>query len=454
MLNQNDYLQDMLKYIGILVVSILFFTCTQSLDTSTHAGDSSSKQVTIKKNKSGTFQFHINDDPFTVRGVGFETDKFKELKAAGGNAFRTWRTDKANMELDSAAKYGLMVAMGLDIEKELHDFDYNDDAAVKEQLERLKKEVLEFKDHPNLLCWVAGNELNLLFNENGGLKLVNPKTYIALNELVQYIHEVDPNHPVTTTFAGADPSHVALCREHCPDLDFLSYQVYGGLGAIHDLAKKAAPDMPFAVTEFGPMGHWEMPATSWGREIEEPSAAKAQGYAGRMKAAFGSNPDGMCLGGFAFLWGQKQERTPTWYGVLGKNGETTATVDELTKIWTGSYPANRAPSVNQIFINGQGPLDNVTLASSSEHVASVEITDPENDKLNITYVVMSEVRERSDGGAFEKEPEIIDFTYTVTDNGDLSFTAPQESGDYRLFVYVHDQDGKLGYSNIPFFVKP
>ena len=410
-------------------------------------------RVSIQKNGEGAFQFMVDGEPFTVRGVGFETDKFKELKDAGGNAFRTWRTDQATNQLDSAAKYGFMVAMGLDIEKELHGFDYNDEAAVATQLERLKKDVLEFKDHPNLLCWVAGNELNLLFDEKGGLKLVNPKTYIALNDLVQFIHEVDPNHPVTTTFAGGSPDHIALCRKHCPDLDFLSYQVYGGLGEIHSIARQAAADMPFAVTEFGPMGHWEMPATSWGREIEEPSAAKAQGYAGRMKAAFGENPNGMCLGGFAFLWGQKQERTPTWYGVLGKNGESTATVDELTKIWTGQYPTNRAPDVNQIFINGNGPMDNVTLSPSSEHIASVDISDPENDKLDIHYVIMSEVRERSDGGAFEQEPEEVDFKHQLNEKGELVFTTPAIEGDYRLFVYAYDKDRKMGYSNIPFYVK-
>jgi len=413
----------------------------------------SAKTVTIQKNKQNQYQFYIDNEPFSINGVGFESNRFKELKEAGGNAFRTWRTDNAHMELDSAAKYGFQVALGLDIEKELHDFDYNDEEAVALQLEELKKQVLEFKDHPNLLCWVAGNELNLLFDEKGGLKLVNPKTYIALNELVQFIHEVDPNHPVTTTFAGGSKEHVDLCRKHCPDLDFLSFQVYGGLGDIHKIAKEAAPDMPFIVTEFGPMGHWEMPATSWGREIEEPSAAKATGYAGRMKAAFGENPDGKCMGGFAFLWGQKQERTPTWYGVLGKNGESTATVDELTKIWTGSYPANRAPTVNQIFINGNGPMDNVTLSPNSEHVAKVDISDPENDKLEISYVIMSEVRERSDGGAFEKEPEEIVFKHELNDTGDLVFIAPQQEGDYRLFVYAYDGERKMGYSNIPFYVK-
>ena len=125
---------------------------------------------------------------------------------------------------------------------------------------------------------MVGNELNLLFDEKGGLKLVNPKAYIALAKVVDYIHKVDPHHPVTTTFAGAMKEHVNLALKHCPNLDFLSFQVYGGLGGISADVEKSGFKLPYLVTEFGPMGHWEMPATEWGREIEEPSAVRATRY--------------------------------------------------------------------------------------------------------------------------------------------------------------------------------
>ncbi len=434
--------------LNFFTIILLFVSCADK-----KVAEASKKAVSIKKNASGQTQFHINGQAFTIKGVGFESNQYAALKTAGGNAIRTWRTTDPPSVLDSAANHGLMVALGLDIEKELHDFDYNDEEAVAHQFEEIKEQVLKYKDHPNLLCWVAGNELNLLFNEDGSLKLVNPKTYIALNDIVQFIKEVDPHHPVTTTFAGGEKSHVELCLKHCPDLDFISYQIYGGLADVHKIAKRSSPGMPYAVTEFGPMGHWEMPSTEWGREIEEPSSAKAKGYADRMATAFGTNPTGLCLGGFAFLWGQKQERTPTWYGVLGKDGEPTETVDELTRLWTGSLPANRAPVVQQILIDGKSPTDNLYVSPGTSHTATVDYSDPENKSLTVRYAIMNEVKERSQGGAFEKEPEEIAFEHSVGQNGQLTFKAPVQEGDYRLFVYAHDDGGKLGYSNMPFFVR-
>ena len=221
--------------------------------------------------------------------------------------------------------------MGLAMGQQLHGFDYEDEEAVSEQFERIKKEVLEFKDHPNILCWVVGNELNLFLDEQGNRIMVNPKTYAAVGEVADFIHDVDPHHPVTTTFAEVRKDHIDIALEQCPQIDFLSVQVYSDLEHIPELIEEAEVTMPYAITEFGPRGHWEMPSTDWGREIEETSTVKAKGITERMHIGFRNNTSGLCLGGFAFIWGQKHERTPTWYGVFLKSGEATERVDELAQ---------------------------------------------------------------------------------------------------------------------------
>jgi hypothetical protein len=405
------------------------------------------------KNVDGKYGIYVDGKQFIAKGVGLEGGYYAELKEAGGNSFRTWRCKNADEELAAAAKHGYMVLVGLDIDKELHGFDFDDEAAVAEQFERIKKNVDKYKDHPNLLAWAAGNELNLLFDEKGGLKLVNPKTYTALAQIVDYIHEVDPHHPVTTTFAGVSKEHVEHALNGCPQLDFLSYQVYGGVGEIGDLVKKTGIDRPYMVTEFGPMGHWEMPSTSWGREIEEPGAVKARAFAERMEKGITNSTDGLLIGSYAFLWGQKQERTPTWYGFFHADGSHTARLDELTRLWTGKYPANRAPLVESISLDGKAATDNIHLKPGETYTATIEVTDPENDPLKTKWTVMNEVGEKSEGGAHEATPEEIEFTVSESSVNTITFVAPKKEGDYRLFAYVYDGNGKVGDANVPFFVK-
>ncbi len=73
--------------------------------------------------------------------------------------------------------------MGLDVARERHGFNYDDTAAVKKQLEELGAEVLKYRNHPALLAWGIGNELNLQYK--------NPKVWDAVNDVSKMIHELD-----------------------------------------------------------------------------------------------------------------------------------------------------------------------------------------------------------------------------------------------------------------------
>ena len=100
--------------------------------------------------------------------------------------------------LDRALKNGLYVTMGLEMARERHGFNYDDPAAVAAQLAEVKAEVLKYKDHPALLLWGIGNELNL--------NAKNPKVWDAVNEISKMIHQVDTNHPTMTMLAGIGPT--------------------------------------------------------------------------------------------------------------------------------------------------------------------------------------------------------------------------------------------------------
>ena len=125
-----------------------------------------------------------------------------------------------------------------------------------------------------------------------------------------------------------------------------------------------------------------MPITDWDREIEEPSGVKARGLAERAAAAFGAGErdrDGDAdrgIGGFAFPWGAEQERTPTWHGLFTPDGRRTASVDVLTKRWTGEWPTNRAPLAHAITLDGRAPVDGPRFAPGATEACSAAVRPP------------------------------------------------------------------------------
>jgi len=438
-------MKNHLKNFAIFIFSALLFANCAAAQDKTNVKQTPSK-VEIKA-VDGDYNFYVDNKLFKLKGAG-GGNNLAALQAAGGNSLRTWGSRNGLQLLDSVYKYNIMIAMGLGMGQELHGFDYNDTAAVGKQFRRNIAAIEELKNHPNLFCWVVGNELNL-----SNKKPVNPKVYDALKDIVDYIHKEDPNHPVTTTFAGIQKQQIAVALEHCPSLDFLSLQIYGSLGNIGEQVKAAEITKPFAITEYGPIGHWERPRTSWGREIEETSSEKASGLFVRIQKGIVNDPTGLCLGGYAFLWGQKQERTPTWYGMFLKTGEATAIVDELTHYWTGEYPENRAPKLDSMKIDGKNAIDNIFLKPGIEYTAKVFVTDPNGDNMIYKWELQGEVAVRSEGGAHENEPGEIAIEIQSNINGVLRFKSPKEKGEYRLFSYVFDGKGKVGTANVPVYVE-
>ena len=444
--------------ISRLLSSILFLTLSSSFMSCSNSNQNPSVVKVVKQNSQ--YSLTVNGQPYEVKGVGLgykNDENVIALKEAGGNTFRTWGLTHIEQELAIAEKLGLMIAVGIQTGKELIGFDYNDEEAVAEQFRRVTAAIEKYKNHPNILLWVINNEPNLLHDEQGKLKDVNPKVYAAMGDIIDYIHKNDPNHPVTFSLAGHNPKDIALVLKYAPNIDILSVQSYGSLVTLPDSITQSNVDKPYMVTEFGPVGHWELPSTEWGREIEEPSAIKAIGMAKRMQEIILDDKSGKIIGSFVFFWGQKQERTPTWYGMFNESGEQTARIDELTRMWTGKYPINRAPQSTSITINNTHGVENVRLKSGQPTTVKVRVSDPNDDPLTHEWVLMKEVKTRSQGGHFEAKPAVLALQIIKSDIQadyvEMTFTAPDEAGEYRLFNYAYDGKNKVGNANIPFMVE-
>jgi hypothetical protein len=403
-------------------------------------------KVEIRKSAE-RFQLYVDSKPFYIKGAGIELGSVEKLKEHGGNSFRTWSTDNGRdsgkQVLDRALTNGLYVAMGLDVDHERRGFDYDNTNAVARQFASLIAQVREYKDHPALIIWVIGNELN--FEKN-------PKVWTAVNDLSKAIHQIDPNHPTTTTLAGFNKETVKLVQAEAADLDFICFQMYCDIINLPRYLAEAAWDKPYIVTEWGATGHWECGKTAWGAPIENDSATKADLYEKRFQAVIQSDQK-LCLGSYVFFWGQKQERTPTWYGMFLKSGEETAPIDVMHYFWTGSWPANRSPRLEGAWLDGRTALQNVRLKPGQTYHAKVQASDPDQDPLTYSWEVMEESTERKVGGDVESIPKILAGLIADPKQSEVTLKAPDKAGAYRLFAYVFDGKGHAAHANIPFYVE-
>ena len=398
---------------------------------------------------SQQFQLQVDGEPFYIKGAGLELGSIESLARYGGNAFRTWRVangEKTGREiLDEAHRYGLMVCMGLDVARERHGFNYSDKKAVAQQLAMIKADVLALKDHPALLMWGIGNELNL--------RHANPKVWDAVNQLSKMIHTLDPNHPTTTMLAGAEPDVIQVVMKRCPDLDLLSFQLYGDINKLPQYLKASQYLGAYIVSEWGATGHWEVKCTNWGRPLEPTSSEKASSYKSRYLDYIAADKV-HCVGSFVFLWGQKQERTPTWYGVFLEDGRHTEAAQIMEALWTGKVQKHKTPGSPKLTINGVVAADSIRLVKGNQYRAQVICEYPKNSSINYRWELMAEVEKalESDGGDFEPKPDILWCRNDLRTSDSIAFKAP-DAGEYRLFVYINDSFGGSATANMPLLVE-
>ena len=394
----------------------------------------------VKQTQQG-WQFFRNGQPYYVKGAG-GTVHMKTVVACGGNSVRTWGVDNARAILDEAQKNGLTVMLGLWMQHERHGFDYNNKEKVKSQFNHFKTIVSELKDHPALLLWGVGNEVDLFYS--------NTNVWDAVNDVAQMIHETDPNHPTSTVTAGLDSNEVVLIKKKAPHIDIYGVNTYGDIGKVKDNIRKFGWNGPYMITEWGPDGHWESPQTEWGASIEQSSSEKANVYRKRYKE-FISADSSFCVGSYVFLWGQKQEYTGTWYGMFSLDGIPTETIDAIHSCWKGKDPESLSPSVDSILINGKNKFSSLYLKSGDTF--SAEVFFRGTNKNSIHWKILPESSDLKAGGDQENAPEELRGLIRKAKGNKMEFVTPAEEGKYRLFVEIF-ANGKIGYANIPFYVIP
>ena len=408
----------------------------------TFTAHSQVSKVVVTKNTEGNFELQRNGEPYYIKGAGAK-DHFDLLVKSGANSIRIWSTNNKAF-LDSAHKHGLTVTLGLHVRPERSGMDYNNEYAVKGQIEQLKNEVLKYKDHPALLVWGIGNEVDLRYS--------NFKVWETIEILAKFIKEVDPNHPTMTVIAGVDPSKAYYIKKYCPSIDILGLNVYGSIENAGANLRKFNWDKPYIVSEWGVNGPFEARTTSWKAKIEPPNGLKADLRLRRYQELIEKDKE-RCLGSYCFLWGQKQESTATWHGMFLSNGNPTEAVDVMQYCWTGEWPQSRAPSIRDISLENIGWRKDHIVAPSSQVTMKIEYLKYNNNKVIFEYVLYPEAFSDKIGGDIQTSPEPINFEIVNQRDNELVFISPKIKGAYRIFAYIKNELGQSSVANIPFLVE-
>lgn len=410
---------------------------------------------------NGQWQLLKNGQPYYIKGAG-GTVQLDLLVECGGNTIRTWGIDDAQRILDEAHSKGLMVMLGMWVQHERHGFDYDNNLAVQKQIQHFKSVVDRYKNHPALLMWGIGNEVDLFYS--------NTKVWHSIQAIAKYIHETDPNHPTCTVTAGLDSMEVQHILEKAPDIDIYGVNTYGDIAGVPKNIGRFGWTGPYMITEWGPNGHWESPVTPWNAAIEQTSREKADVYWERYVKYIKADSQ-HCIGSYVFLWGQKQEYTLTWYGLFTKDNKQTEAVDMLYTLWNGKWSPIPTPTIYSLLMYSGNPKttnqyllgsasDSIRVMSGSMNTAIVKPallrTSADESKnprsYRIEWKLLAESDDKKAGGDMENEAaEITGFIKKVKDF-ELQFKAPRQPGAYRLFVTIHYKN-KVAYANLPFLVK-
>ena len=391
-------------------------------------------------NVDGDWQLLRAGEPYQIRGAG-GTGPMDQLAAAGANSVRLWSTDNIDGILDEAHSLGLTVTVGIWLGHERHGFDYSDEKQLKEQMEMVREAVLRYKDHPAVLLWGVGNEMEGF--EGGD----DPRIWSAVNDVAAMIKEIDPHHPIMTVTAEIGGGRIEMLHNQTPAVDIHGINAYGGASSIGERMEEGGASKPYVITEFGPVGPWEIPKTEWGAPYEQTSTEKADSYRNAYQKSILDKP-GKALGAYAFLWGHKMEGTATWFGMLLEDGSRTGAIDAMSELWRGEAPADLAPIIERVAVDGETQLD-----PNAEIIASTSATDPEGEPITLRWALLPESGDYNTGGDFRPSFDEIDEAIVEAADGTVKVRMPEEPGGYRLFAYAKDPAGNAATANIPLLVK-
>jgi hypothetical protein len=372
--------------------------------------------------------------PLTRRQVKKDLQKIKDM---GANTIRRYDDGIYDRNvLNIAEEYGLNVMYGFWFDPQ---FDYyKDSAQIQAYIENVEEKVRKFKGRPSILAWSLGNETwGLLKHRYAKPYLTKVRQgYVTMIELLaKRIHEIDPTRPVFSCMEHEEyqlPGEIAAFYDQAPSVDVIGINSYyrEQISNLNDVFYQFDSTRPYLVSEFGPRGYWDPHYNRVEDKslIEDSEAEKAAWYNEQWNKYVKPNK-GNNIGGIAYCWHDRMEGSNTWFGITDYKGRVKLSYYALKKAWTGlseePLPSFKIHAVQEI----KPGTESLFIAVPSERTYK---------KLKYEWTLNKD--------EYLKKVDALSYDESETD---VLVRIPESRSNYRLYLYVSDEDGNVTTASLP-----
>ncbi|MCD6019536.1 MAG: family 2 glycosyl transferase [Bacteroidetes bacterium] len=406
------------------------------------------------KGTQGNFQLVVNNKPWYIRGVAYNTghdwrdgnmpltrrrleEDFQHIKDMGANTIRRYSFSMYDKNvLNVADEFDLKVQYGFWFDPRV-DY-YRDSARVQEYIDDVTKKVIEYRGHPSILAWSVGNETWGLLKHRFSKPYLTKvrECYVRMLErMAEKIHELDPSRPVFSSMEHEKyqlAGEIVAFHDGAPALDVIGVNSYykEQISILKQTFCRFDSTRPYLVSEFGPRGYWDprFNRAVNGVQIEDRDSEKAQWFKDQWTNYIIANK-GYNIGGFAYCWHDRMEGSYTWFGLSDHLGRLKPSYYALKELWT-----------NQ----------------KAEFIPSVTIEMPKNLIPGKEYDI-STITNAPHGKNFKYEWLLLKNEYMASvdelepsENGrSVKVRIPNEASNYRLYLYVSDGNKNVTTASAP-----
>lgn len=427
-----------------------FSACTSYRDDF-EVGEALPSCKAIHKTATG-FELLYKGKPFYIKGIAYNTGHdwqdgnipltknylkhdFERIKAMGANTIRRYSSSVYDKNImDAANHHNLKVIYGFWLDPKV---DYSTDSAqMHAYLKDITDKVMEFKDDSAILAWNIGNETWGLLKHSYGqpyLTKVRKHYILFLEQVASTIKRIDPEHPIFSAMEHTKelPYELSQLHDYAPTVDMAGINSYyiEHIRILDSVTGVYYPNKPYIVSEFGPKGYWNPYLSKLKHDsvlVEESDEAKGHYYAKQWNSFIAPHA-GHNMGGVAFCWHDRFEGTATWFGLSDYKSRLKPTYYYLKEAWTGIHTSPKTPTFNIQW-------ENDSIVPGKYAAFKVNLLENPQEKYTYEWVL------RSGKSHMTAYPGYI----RVFNEGKRIFMkVPEKPGQYRLYLYVSDQEGNV-----------